>query len=101
MVEIDEVAGFEIVSAHLEDGFGYLLSVGPDILNRRAACIAGNACETLDACVSAIDGVADDIVPVFTRAHLEYDTLPFPSLALRARHPYAHHKAIKAGVANQ
>jgi hypothetical protein len=72
-VEIDELGGFEVVGADVRNGLGDLLSVGSDVLDGSAAGVAGDAGEAFDAGVSPVDGVEDDIVPIFAGADFEQD----------------------------
>ena len=65
--------GFEVVGADLRDGLGDLLTIGSDVLDWRAAGVAGDAGQAFDSGVSAVDGVEDDIVPIFAGADFEQD----------------------------
>jgi hypothetical protein len=92
---------FKIVSAHLLDGLGDLLSVGPDVLHGSAACIAGNAGETLDSGVVVIDRIAHHVVPVLSRAYLEDDAPAFFVFVPRDRYRNTHHESVKTLIAHQ
>ena len=78
---VGEAAGFVAKFANLAvfsienfdrlDGLGNFLSVGADVLYRRAAHAAGDAAQALDACAVRHDGVGDEAVPGFSGAHVE------------------------------
>lgn len=78
---VAELAGFSTEFAHLiilqvenlnrSDRVGDFLSVGADVLHRRATHAARNAAEALDAGAVCAHGVRDKLVPRFAGADLE------------------------------
>jgi hypothetical protein len=101
MVQIDERAGFEIVGAHLHDGLGDLLPIGPDVLDGSTSYVSGNAGKTLDPGIAVIHRVKDDVVPILSRANFKENALPVPAFALRDGHTDAQDHSIKSRVAYQ
>src|SRR5208337_1648068 len=69
--QLAHLAGFPIEDFDRGDGLGNFLSVGTDILYRRAAHAAGDAAQAFDARTSRHDGLGDEAVPGFSRAHVE------------------------------
>src|SRR5580700_7545669 len=78
---VTEVEGFRAEFAHLivfqvenlnrSDRVGDLLSVGADVLHRRATDVARNAAEALDASAIRAHGVRDKLIPRFAGACVE------------------------------
>jgi len=71
VAQVAQLAVLQVEDVHRFDGLCDFLSVGADILYRRAADTAGNAAEALHAGAACADGVPDEAVPGFARADVE------------------------------
>jgi hypothetical protein len=101
VVQINKPAGLKIEGAYLRNRLGDLLPVRPNILDRRSPYISGNARQTLDPGIGAIDRIAHEIIPILARANLEQNAFAVPAFASRDRHAQPQDQSVESRIAYQ
>ncbi len=92
---------FEVEGADLRYGVGNLLTVRPDVLDRRAADAAGNAGEALDTADALLTDGEDEGVPVGAGSRRDIEDIAFGDCLGWRSDGHVEDQAVEASVADE
>src|SRR5262245_50577313 len=79
VAQFDKTSGEAIKDSDRNNRLAHLLTVSADVLNRRAADTARNPAQTFDAGQTALDALADKLVPILSGLRRNDDIIALPA----------------------